>query len=81
MQHTEQQFVLFSAILADVGTFGASIPYAGTVVALALVAGGFVGAVSLGVVARALSSLDTCLRAHLGSTRPRLAPRLRLHRC
>jgi hypothetical protein len=60
--------VLLAAVI--VGAFGASIPYAGTAVAIALTVGGLVAAGALFYVANALlPALDTCMSAP-GTTTP-----------
>jgi hypothetical protein len=53
--------VLLAAVI--VGMFGASIPYAGIAVAIALAAGGVACSITLGFISNELSALDSCRRA------------------
>ena len=53
--------VFLGAII--VGAFGASIPYAGAIIAVALIVAGVACSISLGVIATNLTDLDACLRA------------------
>lgn len=53
--------VLLAAVI--LGIFGSSIPYAGTIVAIALAAGAIACSISLGFISAEIEALDTCRRA------------------